>query len=282
VMALDSQCAPVFSIEALRTLPIEASQLGALPQRTGHDGLYGLCWSEIDAASPNGRTLRLAVLGAGGELEGAGVEPERYTDLGALEAAVGDGAPAPALVRGSGAGLAGAGGELEGVVGEITERALELLKAWLSSERLVSSRLVLITEGALAAADGESPELSQAALPGLLRSARSEHPERFRLVDVDRSEPSRASLYGALISDEPELAIRQGSLYALRLARSPGGSLMLAAGERFARHAREPGAARKPARKRAAGGGAGARRGARGGTELPRIAGHARCCLFAG
>ncbi|WP_420710985.1 SpnB-like Rossmann fold domain-containing protein, partial [Streptomyces sp. NRRL S-118] len=40
------------------------------------------------------------------------------------------------------------------------------------------------TRGAVSVA-GESPDVAQAAVWGLVRSAQSEHPDRFRLVDLD-------------------------------------------------------------------------------------------------
>ena len=52
---------------------------------------------------------------------------------------------------------------------------------------------MLITEGALAVAEDEPPNLTQAALPGLLRSAHSEHPERFCLIESITARPSPRS-----------------------------------------------------------------------------------------
>jgi acyl carrier protein len=106
-----------------------------------------------------------------------------------------------------------------GIVHEGAQRALELLQAWVASERLSGAKLVLVTECALAAIDGEAPDLAQAALVGLIRSARSEHPERFGLIDLE-SEDSTGSLLDALSTHEPEVAIRQGVLRAPRLARA--------------------------------------------------------------
>ena len=72
--------------------------------------------------------------------------------------------------------------------------------------------------------EDEAPNLAQAALVGLVRSAQSEHPGRFGVIDLDESEAfQRSSLYGALSLEEPELAIRQGSLYAPRFARLRAG-----------------------------------------------------------
>ncbi|MCV7145899.1 hypothetical protein H7I92_08395 [Mycobacterium riyadhense] len=67
---------------------------------------------------------------------------------------------------------------------------LELIQAWLGEPVLVGSRLVVVTRGAVAAAQGEVPDLAGALVEGLLRSAASEHPGRFMLLDVDGSAAS--------------------------------------------------------------------------------------------
>ena len=85
-----------------------------------------------------------------------------------------------------------------------------MLQAWLAVDALAGSRLVVVTHRAVAAADGERPDLVQAPLAGLLRSAASEHPGRFGLIDTDGDERSTAALPAALASDEPELALREG------------------------------------------------------------------------
>ena len=113
-------------------------------------------------------------------------------------------------------------GELAGAVRELTACVLGLLQGFLAAEGLGEARLVLITRGALAVR-GEAPDLLQAALPGLLRSACVEHPGRLSLIDVDASEASVGVLVGALVSEEPEVALRGGELLVPRLAR-PGSS----------------------------------------------------------
>ena len=99
------------------------------------------------------------------------------------------------------------------------ERTLALLKAWLADGRLSAAKLVVMTKGALAPYDEETPDLAQAALVGLMRSARSEHPERFLLVDIDRQQDWLGALHGALLSNEPELALRRDRLHVPRLSR---------------------------------------------------------------
>ena len=88
------------------------------------------------------------------------------------------------------------------------------------------SRLAILTEGALAAGEGEAPDPGAAAIAGLVGSAAGEHPGRFLIVDSDGSEASRAALEGALAADprEPRIALREGELLAPRLVAGKAGS----------------------------------------------------------
>ncbi|HEX6353257.1 MAG TPA: type I polyketide synthase [Actinophytocola sp.] len=90
--------------------------------------------------------------------------------------------------------------------------ALALVQAFLADERLAESTLVFRTDGAPAA------DLAQAAVWGLVRSAQSEHPGRFVLVDAD----SDALLDAVLAGGEPQVAIRGGEPHVPRLARITG------------------------------------------------------------
>jgi acyl transferase domain-containing protein/acyl carrier protein len=220
MLALDETGAPVISIDQIQARPIDRGALQAT-RPTGHEALYELQWLELSAPSPNGASPRAALLGAG--IEAHGLELQRHPDLAALEAAIEAGAPAPERVLVRAQALADtsspATGELAQAVHELTATTLELLKAFLASQRLQESRLVLLTDGALAVGQGQTPNLAQGALPGLLRSAHAEHPERFSLIDTDGSEASLACLYGALSAGEPELAIREGTLHTPRLVR---------------------------------------------------------------
>ena len=69
--------------------------------------------------------------------------------------------------------------------------------------------------------------MALSAVWGLVRSAQSEHPERFVLVDVDGDEASFGVLGGALALDESQLVLREGAVLVPRLARagSDGGVL---------------------------------------------------------
>ncbi|WP_225851238.1 type I polyketide synthase, partial [Streptomyces sp. HPF1205] len=76
-------------------------------------------------------------------------------------------------------------------------------------------RLVVRTRGAVAAVPGDKvsdPEAS--AVWGLVRSAQSEHPGRFVLVDADELPD------GLSVGDEDQVAVRRGTAYVPRLVRS--------------------------------------------------------------
>ena len=99
-----------------------------------------------------------------------------------------------------------------------TLAALERVKKWLEAGP-ADSRLAVLTQGALAVREGESADPAQAALWGLVRSAASEHPGRFCLIDSDGSEASEQALERALGADpkETQLALREGELLVPRL-----------------------------------------------------------------
>ncbi len=107
---------------------------------------------------------------------------------------------------------------------ENPDGVLPAVRTWLADERTRDRRLVVLTRGAVAAADGDPVDgLAQAPVWGLLRTAQVEHPGRFTLVDID---DSWAGLSAALATDEPQLALRQGRPFAPRLTEAdPGGTL---------------------------------------------------------
>jgi acyl transferase domain-containing protein/acyl carrier protein len=106
---------------------------------------------------------------------------------------------------------------------------LEQVQAWLGSEQPPDARLAILTRGAIATAETESPDPAAASLWGLLRSAHSEHPGRFALIDTDGSAASQAALEEALAAsgEEPQLALREGRLLAPRARRAGEASGLL-------------------------------------------------------
>ncbi|MGW7426629.1 SDR family NAD(P)-dependent oxidoreductase [Streptomyces sp. NPDC054813] len=97
--------------------------------------------------------------------------------------------------------------------------ALTVTQRWLADERFAASRLVLLTRGAVATGPGEPVDPGAAAVWGLVRSAQTENPDRFVLVDTDGHTASKASLTGPAATGEAQLALRVGQLLVPRLAR---------------------------------------------------------------
>ncbi|MFC3455473.1 type I polyketide synthase, partial [Amycolatopsis speibonae] len=109
--------------------------------------------------------------------------------------------------------------DVEGDPHRTVHKALSVVQDWLKQERFSGSRLVFVTQGAIAADPGEDvPDAASAAVWGLVRSARSENPGRFALADVTDS-ADLGLLTAALATGEPELAVRDGVVLVPRLAR---------------------------------------------------------------
>nr|AEP40934.1 polyketide synthase type I [Amycolatopsis sp. FU40] len=195
VSLADSDGKLVAVVESLVTRPVPAGQFAA--ERPAGDSLFRLAWIQQPVAGA--KPARWAVLGEPSAL--ADLDVDRYSDL--TELAKDD---PPELVFAECASGRTAR--------EAANSALTVVQSWLAEERFADSRLVLLTRGAV---DGE--DLAAAAVWGLVRSAQSEHPGRFVLVDLDGALASRERLPGALALDEPQLAIRDGVVRAPRLEK---------------------------------------------------------------
>ena len=231
VLAADTDGRPVLSIDTLVSRPIDPHQLHTTT--TGGAGLYRLDWTPTptpaigqdlaaDTAgwvvwgTPDDRpAVSLATAGipvgvaaelseVGGDTRVVVVSPVRDTVLG----------------------LAGdSQTDTAGRVRQATHRVLELVQAWLAEDRLADARLLLVTQGAVAAGAGEQvTDLAAAAVWGLVKSAQAEHPGRFLLADIDDQPGSWPQLgtavHQAVHQDEPQLCLRQGRIYLPRLTRA--------------------------------------------------------------
>jgi acyl transferase domain-containing protein/acyl carrier protein len=210
--AVDDDGAPVLAVKRLVVRAVDAAQLDAVRRAGARDPLFALEWVEVAMPASNGLAHTLAVLG---DLAVEGVE-RRHADLAALGGAIDAGEAVPDVV------FAAPALPADDLAAEPTHAAvqatLDLVQSWLGDERFAESRLVFATRGAVAVRAGEVPDPVAAALWGLLRSAQSEHPGRFVAVDLDRdAQPPWERLLGV---DEPQLAARGATAYALRLRRA--------------------------------------------------------------
>ncbi|KND44528.1 type I polyketide synthase [Streptomyces stelliscabiei] len=218
--AADPAGRPVADVAALAIRPIAVDALrGAAAQ--GRDSLFTLGWTALPTTTepPVGRW---AALGTEQLL------PETHENLDALTAAVDGDAAVPDVV----VTLCPPGGNSADAARTALAGTLRLLQTWLADDRWADTRLVLVTRGGVATAPGEDiGDLAAAAVWGLVRSAQSEHPDRFVLVDADDPAEALKALPAALSATEPQLAVRDGRTLAPRLTRTPPTDAEAAAGK---------------------------------------------------
>ncbi|MFF3805992.1 type I polyketide synthase [Streptomyces sp. NPDC002032] len=226
VFLADGAGLPVATVESMVLRPVAAEQLAGAGAGH-HEALYRVEWTGAPAAPPVTAPGPWALIGAAApEFLTALRDPDvlpagltEYADLAALGAAVDGGAPVPGTVLV--APLPPAGAEGTAAAAHVhAHRALLLAQQWAEDTRFDGARLILLTRDAVAARPGDTAAgLAAAPVWGLVRSAQSEHPDRFVLVDLDATEESARALPAALATGEPQLALRAGQGHVPRLAR---------------------------------------------------------------
>ncbi|WP_437612231.1 SDR family NAD(P)-dependent oxidoreductase [Sorangium sp. So ce834] len=232
----DSTGQAVASIGALHLRRATAEQLRTAVHAGGQH-MYQVSFQPVELAAAPLEAGSLVVVGAAdgrGRLAEA-LRAEAIADLEALVARLEQGASAPARVAVDTTALGQSQSGVASLSHEATRQALSLLQAWLSEPRLDAVELVWVTRGAVGAApDDAVQDLARAPLWGLVRAARSEHPERrLRLIDVG-TEPVDAGLLARALATaaEPELALRGGAALAARLVRAQAAAEELTRGAR--------------------------------------------------
>ncbi|MFD8708817.1 beta-ketoacyl reductase, partial [Kitasatospora sp. NPDC059648] len=196
VVAADGSGVPVFAVRSVVRREVPAGELSVAGGF--EESLFRVEWSELAAA---GAPAAFTVVADGG-LAGLGSSVPGVVFF-PLEA----GAGSADAVRGA------------------SVRVLGVVREWLEDARFAGSRLVFVTRGAVAAVEGEGvADLVNAPVWGLVRSAQSENPERFVLLDVDGAVPVWERLAGLVSSGEPQLAVREGRVLVPRLARVASGA----------------------------------------------------------
>ncbi|MER8225919.1 type I polyketide synthase [Streptomyces sp. NPDC094143] len=196
---LDGAGAPVLTARAVTVTPHELDDLPTdAPQPTGD--LYTVTWTPAGPASlpePASTTLLTGPDDVLADVSG--------TPYGELVVVPWHSADADAATA--------AGAHTS------TAHALALLQRWLTDPRAARSRLLLVTRRAVAVTGDETvTDLAAAAVRGLVKSAQSENPGRFLLLDTDGT-PSDDDLALAARLDHEDLALRGGRLLAPTLTR---------------------------------------------------------------
>jgi thioester reductase-like protein len=226
----DPTGAIVASAEALVLRLVSPSQL-----RGTSDALFRVDWSPLSlppAPAPSGRW---ALVGGDCDradlaLTAAGISVERHRDLASLRAAVTVGSAVPAAV------IVNADPsprlrpiEIAAAARAATNRTVAWIQPWLRDVRFDACPVLVMTHRATAVRSGEPVgDLSHAAVWGLIRSAQSENPDRFVLLDIDDHDASYCALAGALAMGEPQLALRGGAALVPRLLHATSSTALVA------------------------------------------------------
>ncbi|WP_406070998.1 type I polyketide synthase [Streptomyces sp. NBC_01020] len=125
------------------------------------------------------------------------------------------------------AGTDAGSGDVPAAVLAATAAVLEQIQLRLADESS-TARLAIVTRGAVVTRATDTIDLALAPVWGLVRAAQAEHPGRFLLLDVEGGSWADAEAGGdglpphirnaIAATDEPELALRGGTLLAPRLA----------------------------------------------------------------
>ncbi|MET7718619.1 type I polyketide synthase, partial [Streptomyces sp. NPDC005407] len=227
----DGAGAPVADIESLLLRPLPD---GALREAGGvaRDGLFRVDWTDLTAPGAATDTSTWAVLGE--DTLGLGADVRAYADVAALAVTA---TPPPVVLLPV---LPELSETAEGSV-ELPERTrtavravLRTVRDWLADDRLAGRRLVVVTRGAVAVGAEDVTDLAHAGVWGLLRSAQTENPGCFTLVDIDDGMGTgrdtggtgtgtvTGGLAAAVTSGEPQIAVRGGALKVPRLIRVVG------------------------------------------------------------
>ncbi|MGW5249464.1 thioester reductase domain-containing protein [Streptomyces sp. NPDC004129] len=234
VLLADRTGQPVATIRSLALTPVTADTVERARTRT-HDALFHTDWTPITLDGPP-TPLHWATLGATGYADltdlakaveaGTPMDAVRY-DIDAdafsdddYDTGVPDTADAPA--HGAGPVVA---------AHRHTRRVLALVQDWLADQRLAGVPLVLVTRGAVAAGGRPVTDPAATAVWGQIRSAQSENPGRFVLVDLDGEAPA-ATLSALVNSAESQAAVRSGRVLLPRLRRLPTGPTAATPGTR--------------------------------------------------
>ncbi|MEV4847428.1 type I polyketide synthase [Micromonospora matsumotoense] len=224
VEAYDAEGRPVFLIEELTLRQVQADALRRAVG--GSRTMHRLEWAA--APAPDGPVAApgtWAAVDASGLLGDLPRDVPGHPDLATCCAAFDAGETMPDAVVLTAAADCDDAAVTGDAVQQAVVRVLGDVQTWLADERIARTRLVVLTRGAVALPGDEGPhDLAHAAVWGLMRTAQTENPGRFTLVDVAQP-PAPDDLTGllgrALATGEPQIAVRGEAFYVPRLGRQP-------------------------------------------------------------
>ncbi|MFF3857477.1 type I polyketide synthase, partial [Micromonospora sp. NPDC002575] len=205
----DLEGRPVLTVDAMATRPVDAGRL------TGRGtAMLSVHWTEQPRAEVDAAAAPAVVLGEAGDLASTLSLPAAAgIDELARTLATGAEVPAWAVVS-----LGADDADPVTSAHTLVERARVLVRGWLERDPLADTRLIFLTRGAVSTGpDDPVTDLPAAAVWGFVRSAQTEHPDRFVLLDHDGTRLAREDL-DAAATGEPQVAVRDGHRLTPRLA----------------------------------------------------------------
>ncbi|GGS25968.1 polyketide synthase [Streptomyces aureoverticillatus] len=217
VAVADEHGRTIARIGALTFRPASAEQV-----RGGQaQPLYEVQWRPLTQNTENKQHTRRAPWGVLGTKDGLAARLLAADDSAVFHTSLDDipAGQAPGHVVLCLDDVAALGPDLLAAVAGTDTHVLGLVQRFLAAERLAESTLVVLTRRAFDTGAGERVEsLPGASVWGLIRSAQTEHPGRFRLVDIDDADTSLARIADALALGEDQLALREGTCLVPRMA----------------------------------------------------------------
>jgi 4-hydroxyphenylalkanoate synthase len=233
VSLFDAEGGLVLTADSIASREVAADQLTPPRVRGHHRSLFRPEWVPFPvpvALAGHGRWASLRDSPVTRALAASGTLVRSLADWPAVVDYIEGGAAAPDIIVYALDGLVAAGGTVPEQVRSVTIGVLDVVQSWLADERFAATRLVVVTRAGVAVDGAESPDLAQAPVWGLLRSAQSENPDRLLLVDVDDTAEAAKLLMAvvtvALEAGESQVAVRGGQVTAARLARTPHDELL--------------------------------------------------------
>nr|WP_244184316.1 type I polyketide synthase [Streptomyces cellostaticus] len=220
VTLADQSGAPVGGVASLSLRPADVEQLTEL-SFDHQDSLFRVDWVPLPVSSAQA-TGRYAVLGAPDAVT-ASLGQYGAVFAGLEELAASGGEIPPVVIAGldrSGAD----GADTPAAVEQNLHRVLRWTQDWLSDDRFSDSRLVIVTRQAIHDDQGPHTDPAAAAIWGFVRTAQTENPGRFTLVDTDDQPGSWACVPAAAETGEAQLKIRAGLVTIPQLAHAHGAS----------------------------------------------------------
>ncbi|MEU5958589.1 SDR family NAD(P)-dependent oxidoreductase [Streptomyces sp. NPDC047525] len=217
VAIADQHGAPVGGVDALVLRPADAGKLTELGFDR-QDSLFRVEWAPHPVPSGAGAG-RYAVVGEPTEVTASlGRGGAVFADL--RELAASRRAIPPVVIACM--DQAGGGDDTPAVVERNLHRVLRWTQDWLAEDRFSDSRLVIVTREAVPDGQVLRTDPAAAAIWGFVRTAQTENPDRFVLVDTDDHVASWACVPAAAATGEPQLRIRTGAMTTPQLAPAPG------------------------------------------------------------